>query len=119
MGLLSLIPDLKETKYLTTEMDWYLNQDNRHLFIWKSNETGDMVGVLGVEEDQGVLLLRHIALNPSYRHEGIMYKMLDALSENFSEKRIMGTIETASIVSKWQQSRGKQLRLKEPSIEEK
>lgn len=104
MGLLSLIPDFKETQYLTAEMDWYLKEDNRHLFIWKSEETGDMVGVLGVEEEQGLLLLRHIALNPSYRHEGITYNMLNALHELYPDNHIMGTIETASIVSKWQQT---------------
>lgn len=102
MGLLSLIPDLKETKHLTAELDWYLKEDNRHLYIWKSEETGDMVGVLGVEEEQGLVLLRHIALNPSYRHEGITYKMLDALSKKAPGKKIMGTLETSAIVSKWQ-----------------
>lgn len=106
MGLLSLSPDLKEMAYLRTEMDRYLTQENRHLFIWKSEETEDFVGVLGVEEAQGVLLLRHIALNPSYRHEGITYKMLNAVSDAFPETKLMGTIETASIVSKWQQSCG-------------
>jgi len=120
MGLLSLIPDLKETKHLTAEMDWYLNEEHRHLFIWKSEETGDMVGVLGIEEEQeGLLLLRHIALNPSYRHEGITYKMLSALSERYPGKRIMGTLETASIVSKWQQTTTKNKKDEVHSKEEK
>src|SRR5699024_8717806 len=67
-------------------------------------ETGDMVGVLGVEEEQeNLLLLRHIALNPSYRHEGITYAMLTSLAERYPDKRIMGTLDTAAIVSKWQQ----------------
>ena len=103
MGLLSLIPDLKETKHLTTEMEWYLKEENRHLFIWKSEETGDMVGVIGVEEEQGLILLRHIALNPSYRHEGISYKMLDGLTKQIPDKKIMGTLETSGIVARWRQ----------------
>lgn len=106
MGLLSLIPDLKETQHLTEEMEWYSKDEDRLLYIWKSEETGDMVGVIGVEEEQqDLLLLRHIALNPSYRQEGITYDMLTALSERHPDKRIMGTLETSSLVSKWEQFR--------------
>lgn len=119
MGLLSLIPDFKETQYLTAEMDRYLKEEHRHLFIWRSEETKDMVGVIGVEEEQGLLLLRHIALNPSYRDEGITYEMLNALSETFPNNRIMGTIETASLVSKWQQTLTDKNRIKSPSSKER
>ena len=104
MGLLSYVPDLKETSRLTKEMEWYNQEDNRQLFLWKSEETGDLAGVIGIEEDEEMVLLRHIAVNPSYREEGMAYRMLNALSKQCAPKRIVGTLETASILTKWQKS---------------
>lgn len=102
MGLLSYVPDLKETSRLTDEMDWYSQEDNRQLFLWKSDETGDMAGVIGIEEEEEVIILRHISINPSYRDEGMSYKMIESLSDKYEPKKIVGTLETASLVTKWQ-----------------
>jgi len=102
MGLLSYVPDLKDTGRLTKEMDWYSQEENRQLFLWKSEETGDLAGVIGIEEDEEIVLLRHIAVNPSYREEGMAYRMLNALRSLYASKRIVGTLETASIITKWQ-----------------
>ena len=102
MGLLSYIPDLKETTHLTNELDWYKQEDRRHLYLWKSEETEDMCGVIGLEEEENLIILRHISVNPSYRQEGISYEMIEAISEKFENKSIVGTIETGKLVTKWQ-----------------
>ncbi|WP_051237680.1 GNAT family N-acetyltransferase [Lacticigenium naphthae] len=102
MGLLSFIPDLKETKRLLAELDWYDQEENRVLYLWKSEETEDFVGVIGIEITDNVVLIRHIALNPSFRHEKLSYEMFDALAHKFFDKKIMGTFETAPLISKWQ-----------------
>lgn len=102
MGLLSYVPDLKDTTRLQQELDWYAQEENRQLYLWKSEETKDMAGVIGVEENDDLILLRHISLNPSYRHEGMTYEMLDALQEKYAPKSIAGTIETGGIITKWQ-----------------
>lgn len=102
MGLLSYVPDLKETSRLTSELDWYKQDDGRQLYLWKSQETGDMAGVLGVEEEENLVLLRHISINPSYRQEGMAYSMLNVLADQYDSKKIVGTIETGPIVTKWQ-----------------
>ncbi|MCC5894951.1 MAG: GNAT family N-acetyltransferase [Alkalibacterium sp.] len=107
MGLLSYVPDLKETSRLTKEMQWYEQEENRQLYLWKSQETGDLVGVVGVEEEDEIILLRHIAINPSYREEGMSFKILTALSNKCSPKKIVGTLETASLVTKWQKESDK------------
>ncbi|GEK90960.1 GNAT family N-acetyltransferase [Alkalibacterium kapii] len=104
MGLLSYVPDLKDTARLTKEMEWYDQEENRQLFLWKSEETKDLAGVLGIEEDEEIILLRHIAINPSYREEGMAYSMLSALQKMYENKRIVGTIETAALVTKWQKN---------------
>lgn len=102
MGLLSYVPDLKEMSRLQSELDWYQQDDGRKLYLWKSEETGDMAGILGVEHEEGLVLLRHISINPSYREEGMAYKMLDALAEKTTPKKISGTIETGALITKWQ-----------------
>jgi len=102
MGLLSYVPDLKDTHRLTNEMDWYNQEENRQLYLWKSDETGDMAGVVGIEVDEELILLRHIAINPSYREEGMAFDILSALSEKFSPRKVVGTLETSSLISKWQ-----------------
>lgn len=107
MGLLSYVPDLKETSRLTKEMQWYEQEENRQLYLWKSQETDDLVGVIGVEEEDEIILLRHIAINPSYREEGMSFKILTALSNRCSPKKIVGTLETASLVTKWQKESDK------------
>lgn len=102
MGLLSNVPDLKDTHRLTNEMDWYNQEENRQLYLWKSDETGDMAGVVGIEVDEELILLRHIAINPSYREEGMAFDILSALSEKFSPRKVVGTLKTSSLISKWQ-----------------
>lgn len=102
MGLLSYVPDLKDMSRLQEELDWYKQEEGRKLYLWRSEETGDMAGVLGVEEEEELVLLRHISINPSYREEGLTYRILDALTESVSPKKVTGTIETGGLITKWQ-----------------
>lgn len=105
MGLLSYIDDLKVTSRLKEEMDLYFNEDNRQLFLWKSDETDDFCGVIGIEENDDLILIRHIAVNPSYRNEGIAYQMIDAVAEKYDVQTMMSTLETSDLVTKWQKKK--------------
>lgn len=102
MGLLSFIPDLKDIQRLNDEMDWYEREENRQLYLWSSKETSDFIGVIGVEAGEEMVLLRHIAINPSYRNEGISFDMLNALEEMYPKQKIISTLETGQIVAKWE-----------------
>ncbi|MER2173465.1 MAG: GNAT family N-acetyltransferase [Carnobacterium sp.] len=108
MGLLSFVPDLKDVSRLQDEMDWYQSKEDRKLYLWKSEDTQDIIGVIGVEIGNDMILLRHISINPSFRNEGVSYKMLEALEHRFLQKKIMGTLETSALVAKWEQEKGKQ-----------
>lgn len=101
MGLLSYVPDLKDPARIEEELEWYMAEDNRQIFLWRSEETGNLIGLAGIEVDD-LVLLRHISIDPSYRNEGISYEMLDALQVRFNDKNIVSTLETASIISNWQ-----------------
>ncbi len=108
MGLLSYIEDFKEPARIEEEIERYRNSDIRDLFLWQSEETGNLIGLAGVEKEDGLVLLRHISIDPSFRNEGISYKILDALNERYPESNIVSTLETASIVSNWQKKRTEQ-----------
>lgn len=101
MGLLSYVPDLKELSRIEEEIEWYEAEDFRQLYLWKSSETGNLIGIVGVEVED-LVLLRHISIDPSYRNEGLSYKILDAVKDRYSEKTIVSTLGTASIISAWQ-----------------
>jgi riboflavin biosynthesis RibT protein len=105
MGLLSYISDLKDTDRLAEEMERYETLEDRELYLWQSQETKNLIGVAGVEEEEDLVLLRHISIDPSFRNEGLTYKILDALKERYADKNIVATLETASIISKWQKRR--------------
>ena len=113
MGLLSYTADLKETSRLTEELDMYKNDDSRRLFLWRSEETDDLCAVLGIEEEEDVILLRHLSVTPSYRGEGLTYRMLDQLSDRYEHKTLMGTLESGSFVKKWQKRRNQQEELQQ------
>lgn len=105
MGLMSYASDLNQTDRLMDEMELYQQDPERKLFLWKSEETGDFAAIIGVEIEHEVLLLRLIALNPSYRNEGLSYEILDALQKMYSDMPITGTLETTALVQAWQKDR--------------
>ncbi|KRL04334.1 GNAT family N-acetyltransferase [Liquorilactobacillus oeni] len=106
MGLLSFIPDLKEISHLQAEVKWYCDDDERCLFLWK-NDAGDFVGVIGVEVINDVLMIRHVAVTPAERNEGVSFEMLNALTALYPEAKMMGSIETTALITKWEQRNGK------------
>lgn len=101
MGLLSFIPDLKEFSHLKTELNWYNSTKERCLYLWK-NENGDFIGVVGVEISDDILMVRHIAITPTERNEGVSFAMLNGLCELYPGRKMMGSIETARLIAKWE-----------------
>ena len=99
MGLLSFIPDLKDVSRLKSEIEWYEADGNRQLYLWRSEESTDIIAVVGVEISEEMVLLRHISINPSYRKEGISYQIINELEKKAPDKKIIGTLETAPIVA--------------------
>lgn len=101
MGLLSFIPDLKEYSHLKTELNWYSGADERCLYLWK-NDNGDFIGIIGVEISDDILMVRHIAITPTERNEGVSFNMLSGLCELYPGRKMMGSLETAGLITKWE-----------------
>lgn len=103
MGLLSFIPDLKDIANIQTELAWYAkDKERRCLFLW-SNQAGNFDGIIGVELAEGTVVVRQIAISPTKRNQGVMYTMLDELAQRFFNKQIIGSIELAELIKKWEQ----------------
>lgn len=103
MGLLSYIEDFKSVERLREAMDNYIQSEDRTLYLWKDGETENIVGIIGVEQSDVVVLVRHIAINPSFRQEGVVYQILDKLQTRFPDLAINGTLETVPLITKWAQ----------------
>ncbi|MGY4690177.1 GNAT family N-acetyltransferase [Salibacterium sp. K-3] len=92
MGLLSYMPEEKEVKKLQETMNYYENEENWQLYLWKEQE--DIVGVMGLYfHDNGSAQLKHICVNPSYREEGIGRKMVLTMKDRL-EGNLTGCEET-------------------------
>ena len=52
------------------------------------------------------MIVRHITVSPAVRNEGVSFKILDDLQNLYSEKKIMGNIETTNLITKWEMKNG-------------
>lgn len=102
MGLLSFIPGLKEIAHLQTELAWYQKDDQRFLYLWK-NDHEDFSGVIGFELVNDQVIVRHIALSPAERNEGVAYQILDEVAAMYPHAKMMGSLEIAALITKWEQ----------------
>ena len=64
MGLLSYVTDLKNVARLKPEMESYIENVDRKLFLWKDEVTDNIVALIGVEISEAMVLVRHIAVSP-------------------------------------------------------
>jgi len=103
MGLLSYVTDLKNVARLKAEMESYIENADRKLFLWKDEETDNIVALIGIEISEAVVLVRHIAVSPSFRKEGIVHRLLDGLQQQYPASAINGTLETAAFIARWNQ----------------
>ncbi len=103
MGLLSFTPNCDSTAEIMDEMDWYQDDDSRSLYLFKEDRSADHIGLLGIEEtEDDIIIVRAIALNPSYSNEGYKIQMLDELQELYPHAKITSTLQTNDVIAEWQ-----------------
>ncbi|WP_409022500.1 N-acetyltransferase [Dellaglioa sp. P0083] len=101
MGLLSFIPDLKDVTRINLAIKGYQDTENRDLYLWK-NEAGNFTGIVGIENDGNVVVVRAISLSPDERHKKVSFLILSAVLSLYPDKKIMGTIDTTKLIEKWE-----------------
>ena len=98
MGLLSFMPTEKDLKKLQQTMQNYENNVIWQLFLWKEE---DIIGIIGITIlDDDTVVINHISVNPSHRHQGIGKKMVRALQETYPNREIKPDEHTASFFEK-------------------
>lgn len=99
MGLLSFMPNEKDLKKLQQTMKNYETDESWQLFLWKEEE--DIIGLIGVRfNDNKTMLVQHISVNPSHRHQGIGKRMVNSLKEMLPEWTAAASEETAAFFEK-------------------
>ncbi|WP_046173759.1 GNAT family N-acetyltransferase [Domibacillus indicus] len=92
MGLLSYMPREKELRTLRETIEGYEADASRQLFLWRVDE--DVVGVIGVAVNEAKAEILHIAVNPSFRDEGIGKEMIAAVTKLFSDRTVVSSEST-------------------------
>lgn len=103
MGILSLLPGLRELSHLNAEIAWYNGRDARCLYVWQ--EGAQVQGVLGVEFlSADIVLIRHVALTPDSRTAANYFAMLSEFQMQNQTAFIMGTLDNQKLINKWRKS---------------
>lgn len=105
MGFLSFVPDLKDMDHLQTELRLYTEDPTHVLYLYRENRDADFEGVVGVESANEFVMLRHLSLSPSARDTATKFAALSDLVALYPQQKLMGSMETAPLVAKFNQYR--------------
>ncbi|MFD1392085.1 N-acetyltransferase [Lacticaseibacillus jixianensis] len=105
MGFLSFIPDLKDIDHLRTELTLYTADNSHALFLYREAPGEDFEGVVGVELGQDYVMVRHLSLSPAVRSDETKFTVLRDLCAQYPDKKLMGTMDNASLIASFQKAR--------------
>lgn len=96
LGLLSLMLKEREIRQLQQMMQRYEQNPDMEMYFWKEKEK--YIGIIGIEVQQKECIIRHLAVLPTFRGEGIGRAMVNEIQNNYSELTMTTTKETESFV---------------------
>lgn len=103
MGLLSLVPELHDDNRFTKELEAAFAAD-LPIYLWKDQEDNHFIAIIILEEGDQYILLRQISFTPSERSGRNVYALLDAIREQYPQKRLMGTLKTQPLITIWEKN---------------
>jgi len=106
MGFLSYIGDLKDLDNLEQELQLYSEDDNRQLYLWKSN-IDDYSGIVALSFSDKTVFIEYISLNPSYRSQSNIFKIFDDVQQKFSKQVILSNFSLNDELKQWRQNKEK------------
>lgn len=105
MGILSLLPGLREISHLNAEIAWYHDNEARSLYVWQKESQGQVLGVLGVEiYNNNIAIIRHVALTPESRSVRNYFDMISDYQAQHPETFLMGTLDNQKLINKWRKA---------------
>ncbi|WP_223702458.1 GNAT family N-acetyltransferase [Sutcliffiella deserti] len=97
MGLMSFMPTEKDLKQLQQTMKDYEEKEDWQLFLWKQE---DIIGIIGVVEEEDSFTIQHISVSPSHRKQGCGKNMVKALKETYPNRSVLTTGFTTAFIEK-------------------
>ncbi|APX72923.1 RibT protein [Companilactobacillus allii] len=104
MGFLSYIHDLKDMSNLDQELNLYKEDENRQLYLWKSN-IEDYSGIVALSFSAHTVFIEYISLSPSYRSQSNIFKIFDDIQQKFSNYTILGNFNLSELLKSWRESK--------------
>ncbi|CAJ1175054.1 hypothetical protein [Companilactobacillus nantensis] len=106
MGFLSYINDLKDLDNMEQELELYSEDDNRQLYLWKSN-LDDFSGIVALSFSDQTVFIEYISLNPSYRSQSNIFKIFDDIQQKFPKRVILANFNLNSELALWRKNKEK------------
>ncbi|MDK6232959.1 hypothetical protein ACX3VT_02085, partial [Aerococcus sanguinicola] len=112
MGLLSYIPRFKDYEEMSNEIT-KIESGYRSLYLYRDQASDNYHALIAFDEDldSQSIILRYVAVTPSFRGEGLVSQMITELSELFPQRNFSASIEMSDFFKKWnlemRQAKGK------------
>lgn len=106
MGFLSYISDLKDLNNLEQELKLYSEDENRQLYLWKSN-LEDYSGIVALSFSEQTVFIEYISLNPSYRSQSNIFKIFDDIHRKFPKLVMLANFTMNDQLRLWHQQKAK------------
>ncbi|MBA1435075.1 N-acetyltransferase [Lactobacillus bombi] len=100
MGFLSYLPELKDLDHLQMELKVY-TADSRHQFLLYKNNSDNFAGIIALEIQEQIVMVRYISLSPTERSTNSIFKVLDEIQTYYPQSKIMGSIEMTPMILNW------------------
>ena len=113
LGLLSYTYPSEEHPSIETQrqlLEAYQVTENADIYLYKTDESENYIGLVCVEisqvnqssqDESMTLILDRVALNPSFREEGLGFEMYKELRDLYPQATVIGSNLTMEIVAKW------------------
>lgn len=102
MGFMSYISELKDLDHLQMELKLYTT-DSRHQLLLYKNNSGNFAGVIAVEIQNQIVMVRYLSLSPTERSTNNIYHVIDEIQAYYPQSKIMGSISVTPLILDWQQ----------------
>lgn len=103
LGLLSLVADLRKNNRFMEEMEWAVAND-WPIYLWKDVDDSHFIGIIILELGDYYVLIRRLSFTPSERTGHNIFALLNAVHDQYPNKRLLGTLATQPVISMWERN---------------
>lgn len=105
-GLLSLVSDLRQNNRFMEELEW-AHTNEWPIYLWKDMDDSHFIGIVILEMGDCYVLVRRLSFTPSERSGHNIFSLLNAVHDQYPDRRLLGTLATQPIISMWERNKVK------------